>query len=452
MCSKLALILQMHINMSIYDKKYQIFVSSTYHDLIKAREEVIKVILNLYQIPIGMEMFSADNDEQWSVIQSTIDNCDYYLLIVGHRYGSLTRENISYTEKEFDYAKSIGVPIISFVKNRDVATKPKERDTDSSKELLLNVFLDKVLKNSLCDFWNNENELGQKVAISLTKMFLKTPRIGWVKANQSNFLETTEEIKKIIQENRELRDVLTKIESQKQNDIPLIEVRINKSTDINLLLLPRNFSKYAKITPQQILPEYEKFVTPEDIEYYNNEIDKKQAKIDKYIYSITYFENVKYNHTKIAVEVSNNGNSKATDIFIDISFPEQVVLFDLADYQSYIRRPEPPIDIENPINRAQRLTRKPGEEYNSLEFIGSGLDMLPLVNSKTSNVNRPFWINKEKNTLTIKLSKIMHTRSVIIADYIFIAPLKKGIYEYMINTICNEYASNKELKHKLIIK
>src|SRR4051812_38300340 len=110
--------------MSIYDKKYQVFVSSTYSDLIKAREEVIKVILSLYQIPIGMEMFSADNEEQWSIIRSTIDNSDYYILIVGHRYGSLTKENISFTEKEFDYAKSIGLPIIAFVRNREIATTP----------------------------------------------------------------------------------------------------------------------------------------------------------------------------------------------------------------------------------------------------------------------------------------------------------------------------------------
>ncbi len=43
--------------------KYQIFVSSTYSDLIKERDKIIETILSLYHFPIGMEMSSADNDE-----------------------------------------------------------------------------------------------------------------------------------------------------------------------------------------------------------------------------------------------------------------------------------------------------------------------------------------------------------------------------------------------------
>jgi hypothetical protein len=60
--------------------KYQIFVSSTYKDLIEAREKIIETILKLYHFPVGMEMFSADDDEQWEVIKDTIDISDYYVL------------------------------------------------------------------------------------------------------------------------------------------------------------------------------------------------------------------------------------------------------------------------------------------------------------------------------------------------------------------------------------
>ncbi|WP_096156198.1 DUF4062 domain-containing protein [Bacillus sp. FJAT-45066] len=76
-------------------KKYQIFISSTYTDLIEARSKVIESILGMYHFPIGMEMFSAADDDQWTVIQSTIDMSDYYVLILGHRYGSVTDEGIS---------------------------------------------------------------------------------------------------------------------------------------------------------------------------------------------------------------------------------------------------------------------------------------------------------------------------------------------------------------------
>jgi hypothetical protein len=85
------------------DKKYQIFVSSTYEDLKEERDQAIKAILEMGHIPVGMEMSSAADEEQWQLITRQIEATDYYIIIVGHRYGSETREGISYTEKEFDY-------------------------------------------------------------------------------------------------------------------------------------------------------------------------------------------------------------------------------------------------------------------------------------------------------------------------------------------------------------
>jgi len=258
--------------MSIYDKKYQIFVSSTYIDLVKPREEVIKVILSLYQIPIGMEMFSADNNEQWSVIQSTIENSDYYILILGHRYGSMTKEKISYTEKEFDYAKKMGIPIISFVRNRDYPTKPNERDKENLKIKKLAKFHQKVLDNSICDFWENENELGQKVAIALTKIFFKTPRIGWVRSNKTNSIETTEELTTLIQENRYLRDELENIKSIKNKELPKISAKINNKKTLELKYVENAIENFKEIKPSSIPNNLRKYLTDNQIENYNKAI------------------------------------------------------------------------------------------------------------------------------------------------------------------------------------
>lgn len=87
------------------DIKYQVFISSTYEDLQEERQKVQEAILSMYQFPIGMEMFSADDSEQWEIIRETIDTSDFYILIIEHRYGSIIKEGkdagMSYTEKEF---------------------------------------------------------------------------------------------------------------------------------------------------------------------------------------------------------------------------------------------------------------------------------------------------------------------------------------------------------------
>ena len=97
------------------DKRYQVFVSSTYADLKAERQHVIQTLMEMDCIPAGMELFPAADEEQWAFIKKVIDDCDYYLLIIGGRYGSTTDEGISYTEKEFDYAISRGLKVVALV-------------------------------------------------------------------------------------------------------------------------------------------------------------------------------------------------------------------------------------------------------------------------------------------------------------------------------------------------
>lgn len=62
------------------DKKYQVFISSTYKDLIEARAKVRDAILSMYHFPVGMKLFGAANEEQWQIISETIDSSEVSIL------------------------------------------------------------------------------------------------------------------------------------------------------------------------------------------------------------------------------------------------------------------------------------------------------------------------------------------------------------------------------------
>ena len=64
---------------TVLDKRYQVFVSSTYADLKDERQKVIQALMEMDCIPAGMELFPAADDEQWNFIQRVIDDCDYYI-------------------------------------------------------------------------------------------------------------------------------------------------------------------------------------------------------------------------------------------------------------------------------------------------------------------------------------------------------------------------------------
>lgn len=114
-------------------RKFSIFISSTYEDLKQERQALIGVALENNFIPVGMEQFHAAPTNQWNVITKMIDECDFYLLVIGGRYGSIDEETgISYTEKEYNYAKTKGIPVLVLIK-RTSSIAESEKDTGDDK-------------------------------------------------------------------------------------------------------------------------------------------------------------------------------------------------------------------------------------------------------------------------------------------------------------------------------
>jgi hypothetical protein len=162
------------------EKKYQIFVSATYEDLRREREAVSKTILELGDIPVGMEMFSAADEDQWKLIKRQIEQSDYYIVIVAHRYGSMAGE-VSFTEREYDYAAEIGIPVLGFVIDPSAEWPANHIDTDPRIHSRLERFKNKI-KSRMISFWTKADSLDSKVLAALSKQKNINPRPGWVRA------------------------------------------------------------------------------------------------------------------------------------------------------------------------------------------------------------------------------------------------------------------------------
>jgi hypothetical protein len=195
------------------NKRFQVFVSSTYTDLQDERQAVAQTLLKMQCIPSGMEWFPADTEEQWSVIKRVIDDCDYYVLIIGGRYGSKTAEGLSYTEKEFDYALSKGLPALVFCHEhpQDIPVKKSELDTEARAKL--ETFRKRAMTGRTVNFWINPDELAGKVAVAISTAITTKEGIGWVRGDQLTSTETLTDLNKMnklvqgLQErNRELQE------------------------------------------------------------------------------------------------------------------------------------------------------------------------------------------------------------------------------------------------------
>ncbi len=191
------------------ERKYQIFVSSTYKDLIQERTELLFAILRLNYIPAGMEFFTAIDEEQMEYIRRVIDESDYYVLVLGARYGSLDSQGISYTEREYDYAVQQGKKVIALIHEDPDKFEVGKTDKNDVLSKKFMAFREKVMNSGkLVSLWNNTTDLVAKFQASLIQTIQRFPATGWMRGDTLANTETLQKIAALELENQRLKESL----------------------------------------------------------------------------------------------------------------------------------------------------------------------------------------------------------------------------------------------------
>src|SRR6266851_16727 len=118
------------------DRRFQVFVSSTFEDLKDERKKAVEVIFERGHIPIDLARFSAANKSDLEVIKSVMAECQVYIVILGHRYGEIPPgEEVSYTELEYLLAKENELLILPFVlEKEEVYERRKALDPNNTRD------------------------------------------------------------------------------------------------------------------------------------------------------------------------------------------------------------------------------------------------------------------------------------------------------------------------------
>ena len=160
-------------------KRYQVFLSSTFVDLEAERKEVMAALQKADYFVAGMELFPSDNEESWEVIKRIIDQSDYYVLVVGGRYGSIGKEGKSYTEMEYDYAKQKRLPVLAFL-HKNPESLP-HKDVEKSNPEKLDEFKRKIETTHSRRSWSTKHDLATEVLASISQTGNLRPGDGWVR-------------------------------------------------------------------------------------------------------------------------------------------------------------------------------------------------------------------------------------------------------------------------------
>ncbi len=202
------------------NKKLQVFVSSTYTDLIEERQAAVQAILDAGHIPAGMELFKAGNESQLKTIYKWIDESDVYMLILGGRYGTVeAKSGKSYTQLEYEYALSKNIPVFAVVLNESFLTKKVNslgltnamEQTDPDKyQTFKSLVMSKIIRGV-------EDCKDIKIAIhtTLNEFIHEYDLTGWVRNNNENdTLQLLKDNATLLKENNSLNKQIQKLQEQ----------------------------------------------------------------------------------------------------------------------------------------------------------------------------------------------------------------------------------------------
>lgn len=464
------------------DKKYQVFISSTYLDLIPEREKARDVILSMYHFPIGMEMFSAADEEQWEIIKETIDSSDYYVLIIGKRYGSTIPNDkpdagISYTEKEYRYALSQGIPILTFIK-KDSAVTADKIETDPANAAKLQALIEEIKSSREADWFENVDELGTKITLALYKQFNRQKRPGWVRgdridvdASLNEIVQLNQQVRELAEENKQLkasieqRKPILRISLQYVGTIgtPLeveeadeaepgdkdIEKLFPASETVYRIPVPR---KEDLVVPSPInindVPEKYRSLSQTAIEAYNAQLPDANV-IEKYYQDRYNYDDLQKNGQLLNFVLLNDGTAKATDINITIIFPKSFIILNRSDAER-TPEPRPPVFHDNPLSVAIIGGYWGNTLHNGTVMAKPVYDspypkQLDAILDRT--IDHPHITIKGK-TATFWCKDLLHTYAVTFDGLCFI-PTEKGRFTISVTIMCEEYSHPEE--HELVI-
>jgi Domain of unknown function (DUF4062) len=194
-------------------RKLQIFVSSTYEDLIDHRLAAMEAILAAGHIPAAMEQFSPGDETAWEKIRNWIDESDGFILILGGRYGSIEPlSGKSYVQLEYEYALDKKKPLFALVVSnehheqrvKDIGLKVHE--TDHPQEYAA---FKKTVTGRLIRSWNDKKDIQAAIFQKLPEWMQRSDLVGWIRADDVPGAEVTNELARLSNENRELRSQLS---------------------------------------------------------------------------------------------------------------------------------------------------------------------------------------------------------------------------------------------------
>lgn len=173
------------------EKRYQVFYSTSGEDTRPERLMLTQTLSTIGCFSWGLEQRTPLSS---TLVRRQIDECDYFVMLIGGKYGEQSVTGESYMHLEYKYALTKNKPILVFM-----AKNPELREfalRESRPELVerFNEFCEELKQKHEVIYYQNVRDLEMNVRNFIPKFIEKHPQDGWVRGNY------IEQLKKKIKE------------------------------------------------------------------------------------------------------------------------------------------------------------------------------------------------------------------------------------------------------------
>jgi hypothetical protein len=186
------------------DKRYHVFISSTGADMQAERTVLAQTLVSQGYFSWGLEHRTPLTT---AFARRQIDDCDYFILMLGSRYGELSASGVSYLHLEYIYAVTKQKPILVLLHESPDTRAPELQEATQDGRLKFQDFRRQLQRErEMVVTFRDLRDLEMAVRHAMPQLVNRYPAQGWIRPNLA-------QIQQLQDENEQLRQKLIAMES-----------------------------------------------------------------------------------------------------------------------------------------------------------------------------------------------------------------------------------------------
>ncbi len=187
------------------DKRYHVFISTTGADMQPERSVLTQTLASLGFFSWGLE---ARTPLTTAFARRQIDDCDYFVLLLGSRYGELSASGVSYVHLEYIYAITKQKPVLVILHESPESRSPDLQEQTKDGQRKFEDFRRQLQRErDMVVTFREPRELEVILRHAMPQLTQRYPSLGWVRPNDAPMQALQLENEKLRQKNAQLMTV-----------------------------------------------------------------------------------------------------------------------------------------------------------------------------------------------------------------------------------------------------